>query len=91
MHWSPHSCDCRRVEDIASCDLGFAAETLFLPPLSNSFDEHGFRGTQSGDAGLHWTCYSSVEGGVRNVSLVNVERISKGLRISYPNCFRACE
>ena len=23
MHWSPHYCGCRQIEDIASCDLGF--------------------------------------------------------------------
>lgn len=37
--------------------------------------------------GLHRTYYSGVERGLRNVSLVNIERISKGLRISLPQLF----
>lgn len=32
--------------------------------------------------GLHRTYYSGVERGVRNVSLVNIERISRGLRVT---------
>ena len=38
--------------------------------------------------GLHRTYYSGVERGVRNVSLVNIERIAKGLRTSLPELFR---
>jgi transcriptional regulator with XRE-family HTH domain len=38
--------------------------------------------------GLHRTYYSGVERGVRNVSLVNVEKIAKGLRTSLPELFR---
>lgn len=37
--------------------------------------------------GLHRTYYSGVERGARNVSLVNIERISKGLRISLSQLF----
>jgi len=37
--------------------------------------------------GLHRTYYSGVERGVRNVSLVNVERIAKGLRTGLPELF----
>jgi transcriptional regulator with XRE-family HTH domain len=37
--------------------------------------------------GLHRTYYSGVERGVRNVSLVNIERISKGLRLSMSQLF----
>jgi transcriptional regulator with XRE-family HTH domain len=37
--------------------------------------------------GLHRTYYSGVERGVRNVSLVNVEKISKGLKISLSHLF----
>ena len=36
---------------------------------------------------LHRTYYSGVERGVRNVSLVNIERIAKGLRKSLPELF----
>ena len=32
--------------------------------------------------GLHRTYYSGIERGVRNVSLVNIERIAKGLKTS---------
>jgi len=37
--------------------------------------------------GLHRTYYSGVERGLRNVSLVNIDRISKGLRLSLPKLF----
>jgi transcriptional regulator with XRE-family HTH domain len=37
--------------------------------------------------GLHRTYYSGVERGVRNVSLVNLERIAKGLKTSLPGLF----
>ena len=37
--------------------------------------------------GLHRTYYSGIERGVRNVSLVNIERVSKGLRTSLPDLF----
>jgi transcriptional regulator with XRE-family HTH domain len=33
------------------------------------------------------TYYSGVERGVRNVSLVNIERISRGLRVSLSQLF----
>ena len=38
--------------------------------------------------GLHRTYYSGIERGVRNVSLVNIEKVAKGLRISLPDLFR---
>jgi transcriptional regulator with XRE-family HTH domain len=37
--------------------------------------------------GLHRTYYSGIERGTRNVSLLNVEKISKGLRIPLPKIF----
>jgi len=37
--------------------------------------------------GLHRTYYSGIERGVRNVSLVNIERIARGLRKSLPELF----
>jgi transcriptional regulator with XRE-family HTH domain len=37
--------------------------------------------------GLHRTYYSGIELGVRNVSLVNIEKVSKGLRTSLPDSF----
>jgi len=38
--------------------------------------------------GLHRTYYSGIERGVRNVSLVNIERVAKGLKTSLPELFR---
>jgi transcriptional regulator with XRE-family HTH domain len=37
--------------------------------------------------GLHRTYYSGVERGVRNVSLVNIEKIAKGLKTALPELF----
>ena len=36
---------------------------------------------------LHRTYYSGIERGVRNLSLVNIEKIAKGLRSSLPKLF----
>ena len=38
--------------------------------------------------GLHRTYYSGIERGVRNVSLLNIEKVAKGLRTSLPDLFR---
>jgi transcriptional regulator with XRE-family HTH domain len=37
---------------------------------------------------LHRTYYSGVERGVRNVSLVNIEKISRGLKTTLPDLFK---
>jgi transcriptional regulator with XRE-family HTH domain len=37
--------------------------------------------------GLHRTYYSGIERGVRNVSLVNIEKVGKGLKKSLPELF----
>jgi transcriptional regulator with XRE-family HTH domain len=37
--------------------------------------------------GLHRTYYSGIERGIRNVSLVNIERVSRGLKTSLPDLF----
>ena len=37
--------------------------------------------------GLHRTYYSGIERGVRNVSIVNIEKISKGLKTSLQELF----
>jgi Helix-turn-helix len=37
--------------------------------------------------GLHRTYYSGIESEVRNVSLVNIEKIAKGLKKSLPELF----
>ncbi len=38
--------------------------------------------------GLHRTYYSGVERGVRNVSVVNIEKIAKGLGVSLSALFK---
>ena len=37
--------------------------------------------------GLHRTYYGGIERGVRNVSLVNIEKVAKGLKTSLPHLF----
>jgi transcriptional regulator with XRE-family HTH domain len=37
--------------------------------------------------GLHRTYYSGIERGVRNVSIVNVEKVARGLKTSLPALF----
>jgi len=37
--------------------------------------------------GLHRTYYSGIERGIRNVSLVNIDRIAKGLKMSLLRLF----
>ena len=38
--------------------------------------------------GLHRTYYSGIERGIRNVSLINIEKIGKGLRTGLPELFK---
>jgi len=38
--------------------------------------------------GLHRTYYSGIERGVRNVSLVNIEKVAKGLKTNLSELFR---
>jgi transcriptional regulator with XRE-family HTH domain len=52
-------------------------------------EEQGINQEEAAErCGLHRTYYSGIERGVRNVSLVNVEKISKGLKTSLPDLFR---
>jgi transcriptional regulator with XRE-family HTH domain len=37
--------------------------------------------------GLHRTYYSGVERGVRNLSLINIEKIARGLKVSMQDLF----
>jgi transcriptional regulator with XRE-family HTH domain len=37
--------------------------------------------------GLHRTYYSGIERGVRNVSLVNIEKVARGLKTNLPDLF----
>jgi transcriptional regulator with XRE-family HTH domain len=38
--------------------------------------------------GLHRTYYSGIERGVRNVSLINIGKIGRGLKTGLPDLFR---
>jgi transcriptional regulator with XRE-family HTH domain len=52
-------------------------------------EEQGINQEEAADrCGLHRTYYSGVERGVRNLSLVNVEKVAKGLEKSLPELFR---
>ena len=52
-------------------------------------EEQGINQEEAADrCGLHRTYYSGVERGVRNLSLVNVEKIAKGLKKTLPDLFR---
>jgi transcriptional regulator with XRE-family HTH domain len=37
--------------------------------------------------GLHRTYYSGIERGVRNLSLINIEKVAKGLKMTLPDLF----
>ena len=51
-------------------------------------EEQGINQEEAADrCGLHRTYYSGIERGVRNVSLVNIEKVGKGLRTSLPKLF----
>jgi transcriptional regulator with XRE-family HTH domain len=51
-------------------------------------EEQGINQEEAAErCGLHRTYYSGVERGVRNVSLVNIERIGRGLKTSLPRIF----
>jgi transcriptional regulator with XRE-family HTH domain len=51
-------------------------------------EEQGINQEEAAErCGLHRTYYSGIERGARNVSLVNIERISKGLRIPLSQLF----
>jgi transcriptional regulator with XRE-family HTH domain len=50
--------------------------------------EQGINQEEAADrCGMHRTYYSGIERGVRNVSLVNIEKIGKGLRTSLTKLF----
>jgi len=52
-------------------------------------EEQGINQEEAADrCGLHRTYYSGIERGVRNVSLVNIEKVAKGLKTSLPDLFR---
>jgi transcriptional regulator with XRE-family HTH domain len=52
-------------------------------------EEQGINQEEAAErCGLHRTYYSGIERGVRNVSLVNIERIGKGLKTGLHELFR---
>jgi transcriptional regulator with XRE-family HTH domain len=52
-------------------------------------DELGINQEEAAErCNLHRTYYSGVERGERNVSLVNIEKIARGLKTSLPELFR---
>jgi transcriptional regulator with XRE-family HTH domain len=52
-------------------------------------EEQGINQEEAAErCGLHRTYYSGIERGVRNVSLVNIERAAKGLKTTLPDLFR---
>ena len=51
-------------------------------------EEQGINQEEAADrCGLHRTYYSGIERGMRNVSLMNIEKVGKGLRTSLPKLF----
>ena len=51
-------------------------------------EEQGINQEEAAErCGLHRTYYSGIERGVRNVSLVNIEKVGKGLKTSLPKLF----
>jgi transcriptional regulator with XRE-family HTH domain len=51
-------------------------------------EEQGINQEEAAErCGLHRTYYSGIERGVRNVSLVNIERVAKGLKMNLPGLF----
>lgn len=52
-------------------------------------EEQGINQEEAAErCGLHRTYYSGIERGVRNVSLVNIEKVSRGLKIALPDLFK---
>ncbi len=52
-------------------------------------EERGINQEEAAErCGLHRTYYSGIERGVRNVSIQNIERIARGLKISLPELFQ---
>jgi transcriptional regulator with XRE-family HTH domain len=51
-------------------------------------EEQGINQEEAAErCGLHRTYYSGVERGVRNISLLNIEKIGKGLKTNLPKLF----
>ena len=51
-------------------------------------EEQGINQEEAAErCGMHRTYYSGIERGVRNVSLVNIEKVAKGLKKPLPDLF----
>jgi len=60
----------------------------FCRALRRIREEQGVNQEEAAErCGLHRTYYSGIERGVRNVSLVNIERVARGLKTSLPKLF----
>ena len=65
-----------------------AAAHPVWPHIRRIREEQGINQEKAADrCGLHRTYYSGIERGVRNVSLVNVEKVARGLKTSLPKLF----
>ncbi len=52
-------------------------------------EEQGINQEEAAErCGLHQTYYSGIERRVRNVSLVNIEKVAHGFKMSLPDLFR---
>lgn len=52
-------------------------------------EEQGINQEEAADrCRMHRTYYSGIERGVRNVSLVNIEKIAKGLKMGFADMFK---
>jgi transcriptional regulator with XRE-family HTH domain len=52
-------------------------------------EERGMNQDEAAEkCGLHRTYYSGIERGVRNVAIVNIGKIAKGLKVSLPEIFK---
>jgi transcriptional regulator with XRE-family HTH domain len=52
-------------------------------------EEQGINQEEAAErCGMHRTYYSGIERGVRNVSIVNIGKIAKGLKASLPDIFK---
>jgi transcriptional regulator with XRE-family HTH domain len=51
-------------------------------------EEQGINQEEAAErCGMHRTYYSGIERGVRNVSIVNIEKVAKGLKMSLRELF----
>jgi len=63
--------------------------TRFGRAIRRIREEQGINQEEAAErCGLHRTYYSGIERGVRNVSLVNIEKVAKGLKMALPDLFR---